>query len=78
MFPLALFKLFFTVEMVNKLCEYTNNYARLKGPEKPTLYRGWVDVTPDDLYMYFALLMYMTIIKCPNIDLFWSTKPFFS
>jgi hypothetical protein len=59
--PMSFFKLFFTVDLVQHLCNYTNIYARLHGPTKKTLYKGWTDLTVDDMYMYFALLMYMAV-----------------
>ena len=73
----SFFKLFFTMEMVSQLCVFTNNYARLHGAEKPSLYRGWKDVTPKDLYIYFALWMYMAVVKAPSVEYFWSTSPLF-
>lgn len=59
------------------LCDYTNEYAWLHGHEKPSLFKGWTDVTPQDLYVFMALLMYMAIVEAPNIECYWSTAPLF-
>jgi hypothetical protein len=75
--PLSFFKLFFTVDLVQHLCNYTNTYARLHGPAKKTLYKGWTDVTVDDMYMYFALLMYMAVVNLPNVECYWKKATLF-
>lgn len=73
--PLDFFRLFFTLDLVKHLCKYTNDYAKIHGPQKPSLYKGWAEVTPDDLYTFFGLLMYMAVVKAPNADSYWSTAP---
>ena len=73
LFAVNFFKLFFTEELVDKLCEFTNNYAREHRNDKPSLSLGWCDVTPSELYVYIALLFYMSIVKMPNIEAYWST-----
>lgn len=75
--PLDFFKLFFTVDLVTHLCEYTNNYARIHGPRKPTLYKRWDGIEPSDFYDYIGVLMYMAVVEAPNIELYWSTAPLF-
>lgn len=56
-----------------RICEWTD-YARQHGPEKLTIYRGWKDVTPDELYQYLALMFYMACFKAPNEAAYWSTS----
>ena len=75
--PLFFFQLFFTLDIVQHLCNWTNDYAKLHGPQKPTLYQGWTNITPDEMYQYFALLMYMAIVKAPNVESYWCTAPLF-
>ena len=75
--PGAFFKLFFCTEVMKQLCSFTNAYARIHGKEKPYFSKNWKDIIPDELYCFFALLMYMSIIQAPNIDLYWSTHVLF-
>ena len=65
------------MDIVTRLCNFTNDYAKKHGPEKPTLYDGWKDITADEMYRYFALLMYMAIVKAPSVDRYWSTASLF-
>lgn len=71
--PLDFFKVFFTVDLVKHLCKYTNDYAKIHGSQKPSLYKGWKEVTPDDMYIFFGLLMYMGVVQVPNAESYWST-----
>lgn len=71
------FQLFFTVDLVQHLCNVTNHYAQQHGPQKPMLYRGWTNITPQDLYMFMALLMYMAVEQAPNVECYRSTSPLF-
>lgn len=75
--PMSLFQLFFTVDLVQRICGWTNDYAHLHGPSKATVYQGWTDIQPDEMYQYFALLMYMAVVKAPNINSYWSTAALF-
>ena len=61
--PFSFFRFFFfTLDIVTHLCYFTNDYAKKHGPEKP-----------DEMYRYFALLVYMAIVKAPGVDRYWST-----
>ena len=71
------FKLFFTHELVDQLCIYTNSYANSIGNTKPVLYKGWVDVSREEMYRYFGLLFYMAVVNLPVIHLYWSTAALF-
>ena len=66
--PSSFFHMFFTLDIVTHLCKSTNDYAKEHGPEKLTLYDGWKDITPDEMYHYFDLLMYMAIVEAPSVD----------
>lgn len=70
---MSFFKLFFTMDIVSRLCDWTNEYAQLHGPVKPSIYQGWTPVVPEEMYKYFALLMYMAVVKAPNVEAYWST-----
>ena len=73
--PSAFFKLFFTLELMSELCSFTNTQAKLNMHEDSAYGdKGeWVHVTPAELYSYVALLMYMSIIKAPSVEKYWST-----
>ena len=43
---LSFFKLFFTHELIDMICLYTNRYAAATGHHKPSLFKGWIDVSP--------------------------------
>ncbi|XP_076455988.1 uncharacterized protein LOC143290437 [Babylonia areolata] len=73
--PLSFFLLFFTQDLVQRLCNYTNEYARLHGHERRSLYSGWTDVTPEDVYSFLALLMYMADVQVPNVECYWFAAP---
>lgn len=75
--PGSFFKLFFTIEIVQQICDWTISYAEEHGHEKPTLFNGKFDITPEEMYRYFALLMYMAVVQAPNVDSYWSTSPLF-
>jgi len=60
--------------MVGQICTYTNQYAEMHGHEKPSLYSTWFDLTADEFYRFVGLLMYMSIIQAPNLEIYWSTK----
>ncbi|KAK3790641.1 hypothetical protein RRG08_048767 [Elysia crispata] len=56
----AFFRLFFCTEMMVQICKFTNEYAQQHGPNKPYFFKNWQEVTPEELYTFFGLLMYMT------------------
>ena len=65
--------MFFTPELVQRLCDFTNRNAHLVGPSKPSMYAGWVDLDVDGFFRFIALLMYMGVVQVPNIERYWST-----
>ena len=60
-----------------QICKFTNEYAQQHGPNKPYFFKNWQEVTPEELYTFFGLLMYMSIIQAPNIELYWSVLQLF-
>ena len=67
-------KLFFTPCLIGMLCTYTNDYAETVGPQKPSFYQSWTDAYPEEFYHFTGLLMYMSIVKVPNTEKYWSKK----
>ncbi|XP_055888603.1 piggyBac transposable element-derived protein 3-like isoform X1 [Biomphalaria glabrata] len=76
--PSDFFKLYFTVDLVNMLVLYTNKYAAHFGPTKPTVYKGWYDVTVDEFYTFLGLLMYMSIVRAPSVSKYWSRSSLYN
>ena len=74
---LHMFQLIFTVELVETLCNFTNNYAREHIGNRTAMADGWQDLTVIEFYKYIALLYYMAIVELPNLELYWSTQPLF-
>ena len=72
-----MFQLIFTVELVETLCNFTNNYAREHIGNRTAMADGWQDLTVIEFYKYIALLYYMAIVELPNLELYWSTQPLF-
>ena len=59
--PVDVLKLFFTPCLLGMLCTvYTNDYANIVGPQKPSLYQSWSNTYPEEFYRFIGLLMYMS------------------
>ncbi|GFO02336.1 PiggyBac transposable element-derived protein 4-like isoform x1 [Plakobranchus ocellatus] len=75
--PGALFKLFFTPELVASICDLTNANAESQKDLKPDLYEDWVPITPEEFYRFLALLLFMTVVRVHDIKHYWSESLFF-
>ena len=77
---LEFFRLFFTAEMVNSICDHTNSYATehiSDGTHQSYAQPdgSWKDTTPDEINRLIALLIYFGLVKVhTNIDRYWSIK----
>ena len=74
---ISFFKLFFTHELIDMICMYTNKYAKFVAPQHPVLSMGWIDVTREEMYRYIGLLFYMSVADYPALYLYWSTATLF-
>ncbi|KAK3704764.1 hypothetical protein RRG08_000536 [Elysia crispata] len=72
------FQMFFTLDVVGRLCEYTNKSAHTTGISKPEMYKGWFDVEPEEFYRFLALLMYMGIVPAHSVERFYSAKSLYN
>lgn len=65
---LEFFHLFFTAEMINKICEHTNSYAI------QNISNGsWKDVTPEEIDKLIALLIYFSLVRIQTcVEDYWS------
>ena len=60
--PLAIFKLFFTDEIMDKLAEWTNKYTELYPAEEKVKYKHkWKLTNRQELYAYLSVLIYIGI-----------------
>ena len=78
---LDVFLMFFTMELMGEICNFTNMYAHVKvqgAPSYASQDGSWVDVTVDELYTYIAILLYMGIYPLPTLDRFWSQSALLS
>ncbi|XP_030747681.1 piggyBac transposable element-derived protein 4-like [Sitophilus oryzae] len=71
-----LVNLFFSDEFVRYLVQQTNLYATQKIAENPLTRSSrltrWVDTTPNELRLFFGLLLHMGPCSFPSIEHYWS------
>ena len=65
-----LFKLFFTASAMQTLCDNTNRYAT-KNQEAGKKFK-WEKLTVGELYRFFGVLVFTTLVRIPFIDGYWS------
>lgn len=71
-------RLFITNQLLDLIVLETNRYADqvLQACQKPEArMRKWIDVDQDEILVYIALLLYQGIIKKPDLDMYWTSKP---
>ena len=70
--PLAIFKLFFTDNIIDKLAEWINKYAELYPVEEEAEFaRKWKPIDRQELYAYFKVLIYIGITIELSIKDYW-------
>ena len=70
--PLAIFRLFFTNKIIDKLAEWTNKYAELYPVEEEAEFtRKWKPTDRQELYAYFSMLIYIGITIESSIKDYW-------
>ncbi|XP_059168114.1 piggyBac transposable element-derived protein 4-like [Physella acuta] len=72
--PVSFFKLYFTVDLVKTIVMYTNKYAAHCGPTRPSVFKGWYNLSIDEFYSFLGLLMYMSIVQAPSVAKYWCTS----
>ncbi|XP_064460258.1 piggyBac transposable element-derived protein 4-like [Ornithodoros turicata] len=78
---LDFFQLFFTTEVINKICESTNKYAWRHILEKSAYAEkdgSWKEVTVEEMTKFIGILIYMGIVELPRLHLFWNSGSLFS
>lgn len=75
--PMDLFGLYYTNEMMETITKHTNLYERY--PEDPELPHArahkWTPVTKQDMYLFFAIRVYMTLYPEKQLNYYWDTHP---
>ncbi|CAH2088567.1 unnamed protein product [Euphydryas editha] len=69
--PIIYFKLFFSDEVLTHIVEQTNLYA-LQNKQK-----NWENTFVTEIRAFLGMLVLMGVHPLPNIDLYWSSDPFF-
>ena len=67
-----IFNKFFTNEFFKYICDQTNNYAYENNLNKDKA------ITTEDIKNYFFILIYVSVIKLPQIDMLWTKSEFYS
>ena len=52
--PIDFFCLFFTVDIVQQMCDWTNEYAESVGEHRKSLYTRWTKVDVDEFYRFIG------------------------
>ena len=81
--PLSVLKTFLTDDLILNIVKFTNTYVALmkqsQGVQEKlnktdrSMFKLWIDIDNDDVWMYFCILILMGIIKKPSFHMYWST-----
>jgi hypothetical protein len=76
--PITLFTLYYTPEIIDLIVEKTNEYVRKPRDDSCPYARAnkWYPTCRGEIYIYFALRIYMTLYTCNEISDYWDTKDF--
>lgn len=69
--PLSIFERFFPDELILVIVEQTNRYACQKNSN------NWKPVTEQDIKAYLGILIMMGLNPLPDMELYWSSDPFY-
>ena len=69
--PYELFKLFFDSEIVNMICDASNEYAERNKSKRRVMYSYYRSMTPD-FYKIVGILIHLGYRKIPRARLMWS------
>ena len=70
--PMDIFNKFFTNEFFKYICDQTNNYSIENNLSKDK------SISTEDIKNYFFILIYVSVIKLPQIDMLWTKSEFYS
>jgi hypothetical protein len=76
--PISLFTMYYTPEIIDLIVTKTNEYRR--EPQDNSCPRArameWYPTCTGEIYLYFAIRIYMTLYICNEIADYWNTKDF--
>jgi hypothetical protein len=72
----ALFRQYFTKAIVESIVEYTNTCSRkaYQDPCSQSKMEGWFDTTVDEIFVFYAIRIYMTLHIENKLKDYWKTK----
>lgn len=73
--PYSLFELYYTPEIIQSIVDATNNYKRVVSKGRRARGKDWYHTTPQEIYVYLAIRIYMTLHIENEIVHYWSTSP---
>ena len=76
--PITLFTMYYTLEIIDLIVKKTNDYPREPQDDSCPRARAkeWYLTCRGEIYIYFAIRIYMTLYVCNKIVDYWSTKDF--
>ena len=69
--PADLFKLFFDEEIVQSICDASNEYAERNKTSRPAMYRYYKQMTIEDFYALVGIFIHLGYRKIPRYRLMW-------
>ena len=70
--PAELFKQYFDLDIVQKICDATNEYAERNKDKHPVMYWYFSPMTPDDFYALVGIFVHLGYRKIPRYRLMWT------
>jgi hypothetical protein len=76
--PITLFTMYYTPEIIDLIVAKTNEYRREPQDDSCPRARAkeWYPTCSGEIYIYFAIRIYMTLYICNEIADYWNTKDF--
>ena len=74
--PITLFSMFYTPEIIDIIVEKTNEYTRNSVDDSLPYARAnqWYPTSRGEIYLYFAIRIYMTLVVLNKISDYWDTS----
>ncbi|RPA88625.1 hypothetical protein L873DRAFT_1908232 [Choiromyces venosus 120613-1] len=77
--PSQIFGLFFDDKILDTIVSNTNAYVEEKLPllrskQEFSFVQSWVPLKAPELRIFIAIQIYMGIVKCPNIEMYWEPE----
>jgi hypothetical protein len=73
--PITLFTMYYTLEIMDMIVERTNEYTRKLVDDSLPYARAnqWYPTCREELYIFFAIRIYMTLVVLNEISDYWDT-----